>query len=184
MVCSQSDIAAYLDGELDAGAETGLENHLSECLNCFNSMREQKMVLCALNAFLDNRSQIELPVNFAKKVAVEAESGVRGLRNKEERITAFSICAALFGIISVIALIEGTTNSAATLDGPIRIFSSAWLFLTFLYDVGVGLVVIFRALMRSFISDSSLSALGILTLLVLSLVLFSQFYLHFRRIKW
>src|SRR5262245_41079925 len=105
--CSPSDIAAYLDGELDAASEAKLEAHLTGCEDCFNTMKEQKLVLCALNAALDDRIEIELPRNFAKKVSVRAESGVNGLRKREERVMAVSLCVILFMLIAITGVGNG-----------------------------------------------------------------------------
>jgi hypothetical protein len=184
-VCSQSDIAAYLDGELDAPSVLLLELHLTDCGNCFNSLREQKMVLCALNAVLDNKDQIELPVNFAKKVTVRAESGLSGLRKREERWTAVKICVLLFGLAGAIGLGGGSFYAGAAIDSSLRVISSVGGFIwSLLYDISLGAIVIIRTLMRFLVSDPNLYAFAIFSILLLSLILCSSFYLRIRRLKF
>jgi predicted anti-sigma-YlaC factor YlaD len=184
-VCSQSDIAAYLDGELDVRSEEHLEAHLIGCDSCFTAMREQKMVLCALNAMLDNKAQIELPVNFAKRVTVHAESNVSGLRKREERWMAVTLCVMLFGLIAAIALAGDTSGLAGVFSGSVKIaYSLAVMISGFLYNIGLGLTILIRAITRSFISGSDLSILGILLLIVLSLAFSSTLLFRFRSFKF
>ena len=76
-----------------------LEKHLAHCKSCLNELNLQKKMLSALDfAFSEgnNQAEIELPANFAKVVAVTAESGVSGLRRPEERSRAFFLCPGLF----------------------------------------------------------------------------------------
>jgi predicted anti-sigma-YlaC factor YlaD len=184
-ICSQSDIAAYLDGELDAAAEARLEAHLSACKDCFNALGEQKMVLCALNAALDGRAEIELPVNFARKVAVRAESGMNGLRKREERAIAVTLCIMLFGLIAAVGLTGDGAGLAEILNGGLRMGASVAGFVgAVFYDIGLGTVVIIRTLTRYFLSDQDLYGFGIFCLLLLSLILCSSFYLRLRRLKF
>jgi predicted anti-sigma-YlaC factor YlaD len=184
-VCSQSDLAAYLDGELDAAAEARIETHLSACEDCFNALKEQKMVLCALNAALDNRIQIELPVNFAKKVAVRAESGLNGLRKREERWMAVTLCVLLFGLIGAVGLAGEASGVIEFFAGGVKVVSSVGgLVWGVFYNAGLGAVVIIRTLTRYLLSDSNVSLLGILLVLILSFILCSSFYLRFRRFKF
>lgn len=184
-ICSQSDIAAYLDGELDAASETRLEAHLTDCENCFNSLKEQKMVLCALNAVLDNKAQIELPVNFAKKVTVRAESGLSGLRKREERWMAVTLCVLLFGLIGAVGFGEGSFNAVPAIDNSLRVISSIGGFIwTVVFDLSLGTIVIIRTLTRYLVFDSNLYAFGVFCILLLSLILCSSFYLRIRRLKF
>jgi len=184
-ICSQSDIAAYLDGELDAATEMRLETHLTACENCFNSLKEQKMVLCALNAVLDNRAQIELPVNFAKKVTVRAESGLSGLRKREERWMAVTLCVLLFGLIAAVSLTGETSGLGEFFSSGFRVvYSVGGVVGAFLYNIGLGAVIIIRALTRYLISESNLSLFGLLLVVILSLILSSSFLLRFRRFKF
>ena len=86
--CPRADIAAYIDGELTPREELALELHLAACPDCTGELNLQKQMLRALDCGLKDRTEIELPKNFAKTVATRAESNVSGLRSKEERFRA------------------------------------------------------------------------------------------------
>jgi predicted anti-sigma-YlaC factor YlaD len=184
-ICSHSDIAAYLDGELDNVSELRLEMHLAGCDDCFNALSEQKLVLCALNAALDGREEIELPVNFARKVAIHAESGVNGLRKREERTMAVLLCIIMFVVICIVAIGGGVSDVPQFLDDGAKMISSVGTVIgTVFYNAGLGMVVIVRTLTRYLFSDSSSYGFGVFCVLILSLVLFSSFYLRIRRFKF
>lgn len=183
--CSHSDIAAYLDGELDIAAELRLELHLASCESCFGALGEQKLVLCALNAALDGRTEIELPVNFARKITVRAESGMNGLRKREERVISAALCIMLFGLIGVVGLAGEAAGLLEILNGGLRMAASVAGFVgTVFYDFGLGAVVIIRTLTHYLISDSNLYGFGVFCVLLLSLILCSSFYLRIRRLKF
>ena len=185
MNCSHSDIAAYLDGELDLAAEMRLESHLSSCGSCFNTLGEQKLVLCALNAALDGREQIELPVNFARKITVRAESGVNGLRKREERAIAVVLCVMLFGLIGAMALAGDASGLPELLNGGARMAVSVAGFIgTVIYEAALGAIVIIRTVTRYLLSDPNIPVFGVFLVLLLSLILCSSFYLRFRRLKF
>lgn len=187
-ICSLSDIAAYLDGELDPVTELCLEEHLVDCEDCFNALREQKMVLCALNAAmapLDHREQIELPVNFARSVTVRAESNVNGLRKREERTMAVTLFALMLGLIAVLFMIGDNSRTIEIADqGATFLSTLAGVVWAVFYNVGLGAVIIIRTLTRYMLSDSSISLIGLLTLAILSLALSSSFVLRIRRLKF
>lgn len=187
-ICSPSDIAAYLDGELDPVSELCLEEHLVECEDCFHALREQKMVLCALKAALDpmdQRQQIELPVNFARNVTVRAESNVNGLRKREERVMAFCLFAMLLTLVGILLAAGGDSRITEVLNQSAllatTIGSVVW---AVLYNVGLGAVIIIRTLTRYLLSDSNVPVLGLLSLLILSLAVSSSFVLRFSRYKF
>jgi predicted anti-sigma-YlaC factor YlaD len=183
-LCSQSDIAAYLDCELDATAELHLEAHLAGCEDCFNSLAEQKLVLRALDAAMDGEVEILLPKNFARKITVRAESGLRGLRNREERVMAATLCFMLFGLFGALALAGETAKLTGFFIEVFRVISTvAGVVAVIFYDLGLGVVVITRTLTRYMLSDSNLSALGALMLPTLLLILLAKFYLRFRDFK-
>jgi hypothetical protein len=94
-VCPVEDIAAYIDGELDAARETEIEVHFAACEQCSLELNLQKQFLCDVTSGLRHEDAIDLPHDFAKKIAVNAESSVSGLRRPRERFNALFICAAL-----------------------------------------------------------------------------------------
>jgi anti-sigma factor RsiW len=90
------DVAAYLDGELDAAQGTRFEQHTKTCASCATALREQRRLLCVLDAaFGDARQQIELPTNFTQIVKARAQSDMSSVRHRGERRLAFGLCAGL-----------------------------------------------------------------------------------------
>jgi anti-sigma factor RsiW len=90
------DVAAYLDGELDAPAAARFEQHTKICASCATALREQRRLLCVLDAaFGDAQQQIQLPANFTQVVKAHAQSDMRSVRQRSERRRAFMLCAGL-----------------------------------------------------------------------------------------
>ena len=82
--CLAEDVAAYLDGELEAAARDSFELHAGDCENCAAELLRQRQLVCTLDAaFLGH--DMELPPNFARVVAVHAETDMRGMRDGAER---------------------------------------------------------------------------------------------------
>lgn len=91
-----SDVAAYLDGELEARACAQFERHLKHCAACSSSLREQRRVLCVLDvAFDGGRRTLDLPANFTEVVAARARADMNGVRGGAERRRALWLCAGL-----------------------------------------------------------------------------------------
>lgn len=101
--CPVEDITAYIDGELDAVREAEIEAHFAGCQRCSIELTLQKQFLCNVSSGLRHESDIDLPHDFAKKIAVNAESTVIGLRRPRERFNALFICAglALFALFAL-----------------------------------------------------------------------------------
>lgn len=90
------DVAAYLDGELDAVQVTRFEQHTKTCASCATALREQRRLLCVLDAaFGDAEQQIQLPANFTQVVKARAQSDMSSVRHRSERKRAFLLCAGL-----------------------------------------------------------------------------------------
>jgi anti-sigma factor RsiW len=93
------DVAAYLDGELDAPEGTRFEQHTKTCAPCATALREQRRLLCVLDAaFGDARQQIELPTNFTQIVKARAQSDMSSVRHRSERRRACLLCAGLVAL--------------------------------------------------------------------------------------
>lgn len=90
------DVAAYLDGELDAHDDTRFEQHAKTCALCATTLREQRRLLCVLDvAFGDAQSQMQLPANFTEVVKARAQSDMSSVRRRPERLRAALLCAGL-----------------------------------------------------------------------------------------
>jgi anti-sigma factor RsiW len=142
--CPSIDIAAYIDGELTPDGELKLESHIACCRVCMDELNLQKHFVNALNLSLQDTP--ELPNDFTKRIVTTAESNVRGLRRRRERLDAMFITAGLglFVLFTLGAKAPGALSTAAsTVGGLIAVIDVAT---HALYDFSVGVVVILRSL--------------------------------------
>ena len=176
-VCPRDDIAAYLDGELSVDAAGTLEEHTAECSICRRSLSEQRQLLAALGASLAQDADLDLPEDFTKKIVVNAESTVAGLRRPGEVMTASLICAALF-FFAVFALGSDTVNIAAAFAGTGEKLVAIGAFIIKLFaNIAFACVVILRALG----SHAAGLPLVMTTVAALLVFLFSSFWILKRR---
>ena len=158
--CPTDEIAAYIDGEMDAGREFELETHLVGCEICSVELNQQKQFLCGLNSSLKHEGEIELPANFTKLIVANAESSVTGLRRPRERFNAIFICAGLF----LFALFALGAEAGRVFDGVSNIFDQitaiGGFFGHLVYSVFVGVVVVVRSFAAQFRIDSAMAALA------------------------
>ena len=90
------DVAAYLDGELDAQDSARFEQHARLCALCTDALREQRRLLCVLDvAFGDAQRQMQLPANFTQVVKARAQSDMSSVRKRSERKRAALVVAGL-----------------------------------------------------------------------------------------
>jgi hypothetical protein len=170
--CQSEEIAAYLDGELNASAAALFERHLKECARCAAELQEQQRLLWTLDFALGGREaeRLELPVNFSRVVAAHAQSDPSNLRSvRAERRRALRLCLAL-GVASF-ALLGGAAVSESVLKPLSLLIRHAGIVLSFfgraLYNFGAGLAVIARAVGGHTIFESNrLAALAFLLLAV------------------
>jgi anti-sigma factor RsiW len=116
--CPGEDVAAYLDGELTGHSLQVFESHLAECSSCAVELRQQRQLLCTLDAAFNSSNQFSLPAEFTRVIATHAESDLRGLRGKSERRRAAQLCAILG--LSAFALLGAT--SGVLVFQPVRNF--------------------------------------------------------------
>ena len=166
--CRSEEIAAYVDGELDARACALFEEHVAECSNCAEELKVQQCILRELDSALAEDVFVEMPGNFAEVVAARAQSDLSGVRERGERRRALRLCVVLAAL--AVALL-GTAAVSESVLAPLR---AAWrcsvAIFTFLghalYDLGAGLAVISRGLGSHLLSESR----GLRLLLVLLFV--------------
>lgn len=169
--CRSDLISAYIDGDLEQEARAALEFHVSECNSCKQELQMQQLFLCELDSAFATESDLPVPPDFARIVAAQAESDMRGARSGVEHKRALKFCIVL-AIASFILLGSAASKSLLSSMGPIvsKILGLGGLAGKTLYDVGVGLTVILRATGRAFSLDS-LSVLVFLILLLAVLLL-------------
>ncbi len=186
MICSHAgEVAAYLDGELPTPAENSFEIHLSECAECSEKLNMQKRLLCALDFAFEDEKSFKLPANFAKSIAVRAESDVSGLRSKEERQRALLIAAGLFSVGAAVGIAGKQSGVIAFVVE--KLFAQIWVvvavFATFCYDFIVGINVVLRMLGRSFLVESPLVTFLLTVLLVVAFIILSRLLFKFHRVE-
>jgi anti-sigma factor RsiW len=183
--CGSEEIAAYLDGELDAAAQARLEQHLAGCPRCAAELEAERRLLRELDTALTNDSCLELPQNFAQVVAARAQSDLSGVRGAGERRRALRLCA-LLTIISF-ALLGGaalTESVFAPLRAVWKCGTAIFGFLGHaLYDAGTGLTVISRGLGGHVLSGSRGQGAIILLILVLALVTLPRLIVRYHRAR-
>lgn len=178
--CPNNNISAYIDGELSPAEEIALEMHFAGCSTCTEELNLQKSFLQALNASLENESEIELPENFTKTVVANAESTVRGLRGPRERLNAVFICSALF-LFALFALGGDAERTFATIGAVLEklgaVAASAG---HFVFDISLALAIIIRTISATVVDWRFVIVLGGVVLIG-SILFFSRLLLRHGR---
>jgi anti-sigma factor RsiW len=171
--CPSSDIAAYIDGELDQAHELILEAHVSECFVCCKELNHQKQFLLCLDASLRNEEEVELPPGFARSVVANAEANVNGLRQPNEIYNSLFVCVT----IGLFVLFAAGTGAREILDGTYAVFDQAAVvavfFAHFVYDLFLGIAIVLRSFTAQFRIDVVLTVL-VSILLFVPTVFFSR----------
>ncbi len=177
--CAIEMILRYLDGDLEGPTCAAFEEHVRVCKSCDQELRAQRLFLCELEASLITEVGPSVPENFGRVIAANAQSDMRGIRDRLEHKRALRFCVvltlvafALMGITASRALILTAQTMATKILG---IFSLLW---KTLYDAMVGLTIIGRVLTRGLLPESNLAgsfellllfvAVGLLSLLISS----------------
>ena len=184
--CQSEDVAAYLDGELDAQAAARFEQHTKECAQCAALLREQRRLLCALDFALGGPElgDLKLPVNFSQIVTAHAQSDLSNLRTERaEHRRALRLCLAL--AVASFALLGGAAVSEKVLKPLGLLIRHAGTVLGFfgrtLYDFGAGLAVIARSIGGHTIFESHALAPLVFLLLAVALVLLPRLISSYHR---
>ena len=175
--CRATDISAYLDGELSAHDELGLEMHLAGCGECRQELNLQKNILLALESSLEAGGGPELPEGFTRAVVANAESRVSGLRRADELVNAALICSVLF--LAAVIILGSDAGHVMAVAGSLldRAYAVAGAAMHFVYDVALAVAVIFRALFSSLIFGSAGSAAALCVIFTAALIAFSRLLL-------
>ncbi len=180
-VCPNSEIAAYIDGELAPREEFELEMHFAGCPSCKSKLNDQKKLLCALDFALEAEQEIKLPANFTKVIVTNAESKVSGLRRPQERFKALFICAALFLLI-LLGLGSETTTVFNTFEKFGEQFLAVGGFAFHLiYDFAIGTTIILRSLSQQVVFNSTNSVAFLIIFFVISLFALSRLMNRYNR---
>src|SRR5512132_3093180 len=128
-ICETENIAAYIEGDLEPALTSVLEEHLKECAHCASELRAQRLFMCELDSALASPFDLAVPPNFAQVVAVNAESDMRGVRDRSEHTRALRFCIilglaafALLGVASSKAVILNLRSVAGKVFGVLGLF--------------------------------------------------------------
>jgi len=144
--CPTDEIAAYIDGELSSARELEIDAHFVRCAACTEELNQQKQFLRALDASLGGHTDLDLPVDFTKKVVANAESTVMGLRRPRERFNALFICAGLFLFVLFALGTDAVKIVAGAADVLEQVSAVGSFFGHLVYSIFVGLAIIVRSL--------------------------------------
>lgn len=154
-ICQREQIAAYVDGELDHNARSGLEAHIEECSNCAAELRAQRLFMCELDAVLANSGDHPVPSDFAQVVAAHAQSDMSGVRTPSEHRIALRFCILL--LLSSLTLL-GVGAAQFIFSGGYAVVVKVLGLATFLaklsYATASSATIIARVMSRGFIIDT------------------------------
>ncbi|MDQ2746220.1 MAG: zf-HC2 domain-containing protein [Acidobacteriota bacterium] len=183
-ICSQeSDIAAYIDGELSLPEEMELEAHLTVCGECRMELNEQKKLLRVLDFALENEREFALPENFTRIVVANAESKVSGLRRPQERSNALLVCAALFLLVILISGREIGAMLITFTDFAGHFATVIGFVVHLFYDIALGAAIILRSISSQLIYHSAFSTALIISFFTLSLLALLRFIVRAPKLK-
>ena len=183
-ICETENIAAYIEGDLEPSLNSALEEHLKECAHCASELRAQRLFMCELDSALANPFDLEVPENFARVVAVNAKSDMRGMRDSSEHARALRFCIIL-GLVAF-ALLGFASSKAVVLNVRSfagKVFGALGFFLEAIFNAAAGFAVVSRVVSRGFISDSRLSSLAGLLLVVLAIIVLSRLITRYHRTR-
>jgi anti-sigma factor RsiW len=180
--CATEKVAAFIDGELDVNERIAFEAHVVACARCKSELLEQKQFMCELDSALAGPFDLEVPHNFARIVSVRAESDMRGVRAASEHKRAFYY-AVLLGLAAFALL--GVTASQALFASveliAVKVISIGELLLRAAYDAALSVTVVVRVLSGGLFSDTSLSKVSALVVVVFAIGLLSFLISRYHR---
>lgn len=183
-ICESENIAAYIDGDLDPVLCSALDEHIKSCGKCATELRAQRLFMCELDSALANPFDLAVPANFAQVVAVNAESDMRGVRDRSEHKKALRYCIvlglgafALLGFASSKAIILNVRSVAGKVFGVFGFLAKT------ASDATAGFSVISRVVSRGVIPDSRLAGLAGLLLVILAIALLTFLLSRYHRTR-
>ncbi len=183
-ICEPENIAAYIEGDLEPSARTALEEHIKQCDRCVLELQEQRLFMCELDSAFRSPFDLAVPTNFARVVAVHAESDMRGVRNTAEHKRALQFCIIL-GLVAFSLL--GAAASKAEVAGAASALSKAagvlGLMARSIYESAAGLASIARILSQGLIADSLVTGVAAFIMVVAAIGLLSLLIIRYHRTR-
>jgi anti-sigma factor RsiW len=183
-ICQTENIAAYIDGDLEPGLRSALEEHIKQCAHCATELQEQRLFMCELNSALAASFDLAVPVNFARVVAVNAESDMRGARDASEHARALRFCIILG--LAAFALLGFAASKAVILSVQAvagKVFGVLGFFAHTVSDAAAGFALLARVVSRGLITDSRVAGLAGLLLVVLAVGVLSLLISRYHRTR-
>jgi anti-sigma factor RsiW len=183
-ICETENIAAYIDGELEPSRRAALEEHLKQCADCAADLQAQRVFMCELDSALTSPFELAVPPNFAKVVAVRAESDMRGVRDASEHKRALRFCIvlglaafALLGVAASKAVLLNVRGMAGKVVGVLGFFAKTTA------DAASGLTVMSRVAGQGLVIDSRLVGIAGLFVVVLAIAVLSFLISRYHRTR-
>jgi anti-sigma factor RsiW len=183
-ICESENIAAYIEGDLDGDVRASLEEHIKVCGQCAAELRDQRVFMCELDSALASPFDLAVPANFAQMVAVNAESDMRGVRDRAEHKRALRYCIVLG--MAAFALLGFAASKALLLSAraiSAKAFGILGFFAKTAFDAASGVTVISRVLGRGLIADSGLVGLAGFVLVILAIILLTFLLSRYHRTR-
>lgn len=183
-ICDVEKIASFIEGDLETVERLALEAHIAQCDLCTFELQSQRLFMCELDSALAHADDVAVPKNFAKVVAVRAESDMSGLRHRAEHRKALRLCVVL--ALAAFALLGVTATKSIFVDAQ-SIINKAFAFLGMfgkaIYDAAAGFAVVLRVLSGGIISDSRFAGLTALLLVALAIGLLTLLISRYHRTR-
>ena len=184
-ICEPENIAAYIEGDLEPAARADLEQHIKQCDRCALELQEQRLFMCELDSAFRGPFELAVPTNFARVVAVRAESDMSGVRNKLEHKRALKLCIIL-GLASFVLL--GAAASKAELADAASVVSKTvgvlGLIARTIYEAAAGLAALARILSRGLIADSPVTGIAAFIMVAVVISLLSLLIIRYHRTRF
>ncbi len=184
-ICETEKIAAFIDGDLEPSERAALEEHFKHCSRCTSELQAQRLFMCELDSALAGSHELAVPANFARVVAVHAESDMRGVRHRKEHTRALQFCIILG--LTAFALLGVASSKAVMLNiasGAGKVFGVLGVFARTTFDAAAGVTVISRVVSRGLIPDSRLAGLAGLLLVILAIAVLSLLISRYHRTRF
>jgi len=182
--CDEEKIASFIEGDLEPAERNLLDQHVAECRVCAAELKSQQSFMCELESALANASDLSVPPDFAKVVAVRAESDMRGLRNSSEHKKALRLCVIL--ALAAFALLGAASSKAVLLNAQSvlsKVFAVIALVGKAAYDFVAGFAVIVRVLSGGLIEDASFAGWTALLLVAFAIALLTLLISRYHRTR-
>ena len=150
-----SRLQEYLDDELSFDEDRTFETHLETCSECRFKVSLHSQLTGGFETFPEER--IELPEDFSKVVAANAESQVNGLRKRGERKVTFAILAGLAVLLFVVLGVNFAAASRVAIFILEQFLSVVLVIGSFIADFFLGIFVIAKVAATQF----DISAAGV-----------------------